>query len=208
MKYDYPSLEQIKMTLDQFRVIPVFAVNDQLSYFDNISIIVASEGLVEEVPNFSKLFDVIERAYNRLLNTTQLDIPNRDYLKVDIVPICPTGSTPVSNGCTDVANSTTTFSVNVTLTHCPDKLLNSGREIITAVIKEGFGTFNLELEGHCSCDGTATDASCSNNSCPIGPNGLTCSGRGNCVCGQCVSSTKYDLPWSGGSFNFWCPLRM
>ena len=182
MKYDYPSLEQMKMTLDQFRVIPVFAVNVQLSYFDNVSQIVASEGLVEEVSDFSKLLDVIQRAYNRLLNTTQLDIPNRDYLNTDIVPICPTGSTPVSNGCTNVANNTTTFSVNVTLTHCPDKLLNSGREIFTAVIKAGFGTFNLELEGYCSCDSTATDASCSNNSCPIGPNGQTCSGQGVCEC--------------------------
>ena len=40
-----------------------------------------------------------------LLQYTQLDIPNRDYLNTDIVPICPTGSTPVSSGCT--ANNTT-----------------------------------------------------------------------------------------------------
>ena len=185
-KYDYPSLEQMKMTLDQFRVVPVFAVNDQISYFDSVSQLVATAGLVEVVSDFEKLLNVIQRAYNRLLNTTQLDIPNRDYLNVDIVPICPAGSIPVSNGCTGVANNTTTFSVNVTLMHCPDKLLNSGREVITAVIKAGFGTFNLELEGHCSCDDIATDSSCSNNSCPIGSNGLTCSGRGYCVCGQCV----------------------
>ena len=181
-RYDYPSLEQMKVTLDQFQVIPVFAVDRLLDYFNNVSQIVSTAGLVEEVTNFQNLPDIIERAYNLLINTAQLDIPNRDYLNVDIVPICPTGSTPVSSGCSGVANNTTTFSVNVTLTHCPDKLLNSGREIITAVIKAGFGTFNLELEGYCSCDGTATDASCSNNSCPIGPNGQTCSGQGVCEC--------------------------
>ena len=184
--YDYPSLEQMKVTLDQFRVIPVFAVNKMIDYFNNVSQIVSTAGLVEEVTNFQNLPDVIERAYNRLIYTTQLDIPNRDYLNIDIVPICPEGSTPVPNGCTGIANNMVTFSVNVTLTRCSDNLLNSGQEIITAVVNAGFGTFNMELEGHCSsCDDagiTNNGSSCLNSLCPIGPNGQICSGQGMCEC--------------------------
>ena len=187
--YDYPSLEQMKVTLDQFRVIPVFAVNNELDYFNNVSPIVSTAGLVEEVTNFQNLPDVIERAYNRLITTTQLDIPNRDYLNIDIVPICPEGSTPVPNGCTGIANNMVTFSVNVTLTRCSDNLLNSGQEIITAVVNAGFGTFNMELEGHCSsCNDAGITNTCLNSSCPIGPNGQICNGQGMCECSNGIYS--------------------
>ena len=190
--YDYPSLEQMKVTLDQFQVIPVFAVNRKLDYFGNVSQIVSTAGLVEEVTIFQNLPDVIEQVYDRLIDTTQIYIPNRDYLNIDIVPICPEGSTPVPNGCTGIANNMVTFTVNVTLTRCSDNLLKSGQEIITAVVNTGFGTFNMELEGHCSsCDDagfTNTVSSCLTSSCPIGPNDQICSGQGMCECSDGIYS--------------------
>lgn len=223
LEYDYPSIEQMKVVLQQYRVLPVFVLTRNGSSIENVSQLLGGFHAISS-SELENLNSIVEQAYYRLLNMSQvqLNIPNHDYLQVATTTSCPPGSTPLSNGygC-DGSINTANFSVSVTLTKCTEILQNFGREVITAELNPGFGTFVLEIEGHCSCDceivevaseacsgngnrtcsecvcfdgWTGNDCSCSN--CPKGPNGLICSGRGTCNCAKCVC---YDSFYGGSS---------
>ena len=43
------------------------------------------------------------------------------------------------------------FTVNVTLIHCPDEQRNSGKKSFTIFVRPAFGRFTLEV-GQCLCD--------------------------------------------------------
>ena len=195
--YDYPTIEQMRMTLRAFRVIPVFAVRRQQQYFQNIA---------QRFRGFSELLDdsatnligVIEQAYNQIVNITRLEFPLKDYLDINITTSCPDGSTEeiTNNGCSGISNNTVNFTVTVTLNRCPAELQNFGKEsIIVEVSRSAFGRFTIELEGHCSCE-------CEQNTQVKNP---SCSNNGNLTCGQC----SCDEGWTGDNCSCstaMCPL--
>ena len=73
----------------------------------------------------------------------------------------------------------------MTLTKCPPNLQNFGRETITVFVSRSFGTFTLELEGHCSCECEREQ-----NTIVKSP---SCTSNGNLTCGQC----SCDEGWTG-----------
>ena len=192
-EYDYPSLEQMKVILERFGVVPIFAIsgNSHFQYFVNISQILGiSNDKVSSLVfplSFDNLFDLVKQAYHQLIDSATLVIPNHDYLQVQITPNCPSGSFLVPGGCSGLANEMVNFSVNVTLTHCSAVLQNSGKEVLTARINGGFlGKFTLEIQGHCACDCETMECTSLSASCPKGPNGQVCSERGTCQNGMCI----------------------
>ena len=214
--YDYPTIEQMRMTLEQFGVVPVFAASEAQEYLQNIAQTFSgfSVSLASDAAN---LIAVIEQAYNQLVNSSQLEFPPRDYLDIDISASCPDGSTPDNNGCSGIGNNDVNFTVTVTLNHCPSTPV---REDIMVLVRPAFGTFTLAIDGHCACDCEQTSLvnspSCSNNgnltcgqcscedgwtgndcSCSTAPCSTVpslCSGRGHCECAKCVCNTPEVVP--------------
>lgn len=193
-EYDYPSLVQMRVILERFGVVPIFAIseNSHFQYFVNISQILGiSNDKVSSLVfplNFDNLFDLVKQAYHQLIDSATLAIPDHDYLQVEITPNCPPGSVLVPGGCSGLANEMqVNFSVNVTLVHCPAVLQNSGKEVLTARLNGGFfGKFTLEIQGHCTCDCETMECTSLSASCPKGPNGQVCSERGTCQNGICT----------------------
>ena len=182
--YDYPTIEQMRMTLRREQVVPVFAASGEQEYFQNIA--QRFNGFSESLDaNAANLIGVIEQAYNQLVNSSQLAFPPLDYLDINITASCPDGSTAdISNsGCSGIGNNTVNFTVTVTLNRCPPNLQNFGKETITVDVRPAFGSFTLELEGLCSCDCEQTPQI----------NSPSCSNNGNLTCGQC----SCDEGWTG-----------
>ena len=185
--YDYPTIEQMRMRLEQFGVVPVFAISGSQivkKYFENIAETFA--GFTEPLtPDAENLISVIEQAYNQLVDRASLNFSSLPaYLKVSIAADCPLDSNRTSdNGCSGIGNDIVNFTVNVTLTRCPDELRNSGKKNFTIFVRPAFGRFTVEVEGQCSCD------------CEQNPdiNSSSCSGNGNLICGLCDCSEE----WSG-----------
>lgn len=183
LEFDFPTVEQMRMVLEEYGVVPVFAVSGQQDYFAGIA--QTFRGFSEELEsNADNLVSVIELVYNDLVNSSRLEFPLPDYLQVEITTECPPGSTATgNNGCSGIGNDLVNFTVSVTLTKCPDELRNFKRQTFTAFARPAFGRFTLEVEGHCSCDCEKTTV----------PNHMACTGNGNLTCGQCTC----DEQWSG-----------
>ena len=225
IEYDFPSIEQIRLTLREYEVVPVFAVTAKTkSYFEN---------LAEELNAFvtiiaedsSNLLDVLATAYIETVSRVSLSFDQPIFIQSSVVPTCPEGST-LSNElteCDNVTNGTTIFHVTLTLTECVAELQNGGVYPLE-VIAPGFDSFIVNIEGSCNCecdsntlinmslcvngelrcgrcycdDGWKGDrCDCSTEPCPVGANGQECSGRGTCDgCGGCTCN-KPSSPQNG-----------
>ena len=124
---------------------------------------------------------------------------------------------PDTNACSDVVNGTVNFTVSLTLQQCTDYLKNgNSKQLQFNIPGFGQFTVNVNGICSCDCDNETeySSSTCSSNgvltcglctcangwagnncscsttnnvSCPIGPNGIECSGRGQCgTCGQCI----------------------
>ena len=214
--YDYPTIEQMRMTLEQFGVVPVFAVSgENMEYFSNV-IVPNLRGFVDSLTaDSSNIIDVIKEANEQIESQVSISYNQRDSISISVDPNCPNGSGLVEDKsqCVNVSGQAVHFNVTVNLTSCTDQMM-AGQLVTIPGYIPGFGQFSLTVEGFCSCDceqntqvnsslcsnngnltcgqcsceegWTGNDCSCTTASCPDGSNGLECSGRGSCVCGQCV----------------------
>ena len=165
--------------------------------------------------NSSNLIDVFKEAYLKIVSNIRLSFNLPNYLSASVTANCPPQSTYLSDyECSDVGNGTVNYTITLTLLQCTDNLKNGVSEQVLFNIP-GFGQFTVNVNGICSCDcdnKTEYNSSICNNygdltcglctcdnrwtgsnansdshySCPLGPNGIVCSGRGQCVCGECV----------------------
>ena len=225
IEYDFPSIEQIRLTLLEYEIVPVFAVTTETeSYF---------EKLAEELNAFvtiiaedsSNLLDVLATAYIETVSRVSLSFDQPIFIQSSVVPTCPEGST-LSNElteCENVTNGTTIFNMTLTLTECVAELQNGGVYPLEVSVP-GFDSFIVNIEGSCNCEcdsNTLIDMSlcvngelrcsrcycdegwkgdgcdCSTEPCPVGANGQECSGRGTCDgCGGCTCD-KPSSPQNG-----------
>ena len=213
--YDYPTIEQMRMTLEQFGVVPVFAVSSAQDYFSDI-IAPYLGGFADILSSDSdNIVEVIKEANRQIESRVSVSFNQLDYVSISIDPSCPNGSALVEgkSQCVNVSGQTVRFNVTVNLTSCTDRMM-AGQPINIPGYIPGFGQFSLTVEGVCNCDceqttqvnssmcsnngnltcgqcscvegWTGNDCSCSTARCVTGSNGLECSGRGSCVCGECV----------------------
>ena len=174
--YDYPTIEQMRMTLEQFGVVPVFAVRDSETYFSDIiapNLGGFSDSLIDGSDN---IVEVIKEANRQIESRVSISFNQLDYVSISIDPSCPNGSTLVEgkSRCVNVSGQTVHFNVTVNLTSCTDRMMAEQPITIPGYIP-GFGQFSLTVEGVCSCDcEQITEV-----------NSSLCSNNGNLTCGQC-----------------------
>ena len=218
LSQDYPSIGLVKEALVAMNIVPIFAVADSnlLAYYGNVSSLFDGFSLSLS-QNSENLREVLQEAYSNVVSTARLNFVLPDYISVKVEANCPPNSTflPETNECSSIGSGTADFFISFTLNSCPEKFRNGQTETITVNVP-GFGSFDVQIGGHCACEceNTTVPSSplCSNNGafscgvcecnsgwsgpscncstamCPLGPNNQVCSGesRGQCVCGQCV----------------------
>ena len=225
LSQDYPSIGLVKEALVAMNIVPIFAVADSsvLAYYGNVSSLFDgfSLSLSEDSEN---LREVLQEAYSNVVSTAQLNFVLPDYISVKIEANCPPNSTyiPEKHKCSSIGSGTANFFISFTLNSCPEQFQNGKTEKITVNVP-GFGSFDVQIGGHCACEceNTVVPSSplCSNNGafscglcecnigwsgpscncsaamCPLGPNNQVCSGesRGQCVCGQCVCKQPTNI---------------
>lgn len=207
--YDYPSVHQIRLVLQENEVVPVFAVRNNENnefVFEYYKILVNEmrRGFVEEIQsNSTNLVSVIERAYNQIVSSTRVNFirstESNPAITFSVNAMCPEGSTGDGSSCIGIQNNIVKYNITVNLTSCSNEFT---KESVTVSIP-GFGRFDILIDGHCSCDceddvklnssvclnnGNLSCGLCDCISCPIGLEGLECSGenRGKCFCGRCT----------------------
>ena len=123
---------------------------------------------------------------------------------------------PDTYECTGIGNGTVTFTISLMLHKCTNNFKNGITEqVVFHIPGFGQFTVDIDGICSCDCDNETeySSSTCSTNgdltcglctcvngwagnncscsttnnvSCPIGPNGIECSGRGQCECGQCI----------------------
>ena len=173
------------------------------------------DGFIEKLTTDSNnLIDVIEDATKQAASRIKLSFSLPLNLQFNITPSCPHDSSLLDNGlgCANVSeNQTVDFKIEISLAKCSQDIMERQKVKVSV---PGFGYFDIFVESLCSCDcdnetihhsancssngdfacgsctcdngWTGTDCSCSTNDCPLGPNGIMCSGRGQCECGHCL----------------------
>ena len=186
-----------------------------LSYYNNIISMFLDSSTVLLSSNSDNLEEVLSEAHANAIADAHLTFNLPNYLSANVTVNCPPGSTysPDSNECIGIGNGRVNFTIKLTLQKCTESLRNGKSEQIQFNLRPfgqfvanitGFCAYACEKEqeysstncinndnitcGQCSCiDGReGNDCSCSTADCPVGPNSITCSGRGQCDCGQCV----------------------
>ena len=181
LTYDYPSLEQMRMVLEEFGVVPVFAVSGSMNIYDYFSMLTAPDKLGGYISKHirthgsNNLLNVIKEAYQHVTSHVTIKHRHHDSIAISVVPFCP-NSLIMNEGksqCYNVSGQTVDFNVTINLTSCTEMLkAHAFREYMRI---PGFGQFLLAAEGICTCDcETKTDLFSE-----------SCSKNGNLSCGQC-----------------------
>jgi protocadherin alpha len=178
---DYPSIGQIAEKLDEFDIIPIFAV--VRGFQDLYSLLRAELGnrayLGELASNSNNVVDLVEQLYLEISQSIVFAPVNIPGVSVTVTPFCPT----IRDGvCTNVnIGDVVNFTISVDVTECTEELILGPRQFDLRVI--GFGTVTVNLAGICSCDcdqeGQRT------------PNATECNGQGTLACGQCECNPGY-----------------
>ena len=179
LTYDYPTLEQMRMVLEEFGVVPVFAVSGFHDYFSMLATPDKLGGYTSKYDigshGSNNLLNIIKETYQHVTSHVRMKHGHHDSITISIVTFCPNGSAKNENKsqCYNVSGQTVDFNVTVNLTSCTETLkTHAFREHMRI---PGFGQFLLTVEGICTCDcETETDLFSE-----------TCSKNGNLTCGQC-----------------------
>ena len=225
-EYDYPSLEQLRLVLRRYGIVPVFAVpSNQIEYFNKIAGLL--NGFVAETASDSNdLLLVVAEAYNDVVSQVTVDYDSSDFLTTEVSFACPTGDniTYSSEMCNNIGSNSVQVNMTLTLSECSKEVTN-GQVYPLEITIPGFDRFTIFIEGECNCDcdnDTEIDESrclygelncgkcycddgymgdrcdCSTDPCPSF-NGIECGGRGSCDgCGSCICNT-IDSPQYGVS---------
>ena len=179
LTYDYPTLEQMRMVLEEFGVVPVFAVRGFHDYFSMFATPDKLGGYTSKYDigahGSNNLLNAIKEAYQQVTSHVTIRHNHHDSINISVVPSCP-NSSAMDEGksqCYNVSGQTVDFNVTINLTSCTETLkTHAFREYMRI---PGFGQFLLTVGGICTCDcETETDLFSE-----------TCSKNGNLTCGQC-----------------------
>ena len=188
LKYDYPSVEQVRLSLFDFNIFPVVAVGPVTDESKRVVI----EEIATEIGAFtvqlesgsSNLVQRVRDAYDLIVNQALLSFINvPDFITVDVDPSCPAGSTQIGLACVGIGDGVANFDVTVTLNECTEEVMG-GNNVTLEVNVRGFDRFNITVSGFCTCD-------CAHPS-QVDFNSTQCSSRGNHVCGVCECSEPFN----------------
>ena len=190
---DYPSIQQMKETLIDSGVVPIFAksnsVYSQLNSELNITYLYNHlaqnfDGFIERLTSDSdNLIDVIEDATKQAASRIKLSFNLPPYLQFNTTPSCPHGSSLLDNGlgCANVSqNQTVDFRVEISLAKCSQDIMKRQNMKVSV---PGFGYFDVFIESLCGCD-------CDNETIH---HSVNCSSNGDFACGLCTC----DDGWTG-----------
>ena len=216
-EYDYPSLEQLRLVLRRYGIVPVFAVpSAEFDYFNMTAGLL--NGLVAETADDSSdLLIVVAEAYNDIVSQVTVDYDSPNFLTTEVSLACPIEDDIVysSEMCNDIESNSVQVNITLTLSECSKEVTN-GKMYPLEVAIPGFDRFTIFIEGECNCDcETANEidesrclngelncgkcdcengymgdrCDCSTDLCPSF-NGIECGGRGSCDgCGSCICNT-------------------
>ena len=182
------------------------------------------EGFVEELTeDADNIVDVLQETLDSdAVSKVRLAYKTPEYLSISVYAECPTHTNASIPGeCDNIGSGTVNFTLSLMLNSC-DELGNDIKDFEIKVT--GFDSFVVHVRGHCSCEceeeveynstvcsnnghfscglceceegWSGNQCSCPTTNCPVGPNQLECSGRGDCVCGECVCNVM-DGPMFG-----------
>lgn len=181
VKYDYPSLGQLREKLAQYDILPIFAVTSEVQqlYSDLASQLVDIGAQVATLArDSSNVVDLISNTYNKVAQQIQF--------QADLVPgvsitVVPRNCTNIQNGiCSGVQiEQEVQFDVHVSLNGaCTPELQSRPKEVNVRVL--GFGSFTVVINAICRCP-------CEDN--PVKNSQFCSSGNGTHVCGLCMCNT-------------------
>ncbi|EDV26654.1 uncharacterized protein TRIADDRAFT_54882 [Trichoplax adhaerens] len=181
IEMDYPSLRQLRDKLEQFQILPVFAVTKRTfgEYVKLQNTLVGIGSLLGELSsNSSNIIEIIKNSYQTLVSTVQLFSTSTNDLNVAYDAICDSNDVRKgSNTCTNVGlGKKVTFNVSVTATRCPRPGITQEEFKIRVL---GFGEVTVRAKYVCECGCALGQAAV--------PNSPRCTmGNGTYACGVCV----------------------
>lgn len=201
LDYDYPSLDQVKLSLLRNNVVPIFSVDSStIVDFDKYFAMVANTfgGIVRPVPiDGPNIGALVSEAYQNISTSVKLTVLNpHEHIEVSITTYCPSNSTQNDSlFCLGLdEGDEVRFLVSVHLKNCTDHLLNGGSDSFALSIF-GYNTITVDVSGECACP------QCDASLCLQGLDGQVCSGRGDCLCINDVYECACNpSPVTGASF--------
>ena len=180
LEYDYPSVEQVRLALFDFDIVPVLAIAPLTFETKRVVITDIAKEIGAVTVNLEgmseNLVQAVRDAYDLIVNTALLSYDAPDFLTVDVVPSCPSGSMQEELACVGIGDSVVDFAVTVTLKECTAEVMNGNSHTLVVNVR-GFDRFNITVSGLCMCD-------CARES-EVDFNSTLCLGRGDYVCGVC-----------------------
>jgi protocadherin alpha len=179
-RLDYPSIGQVAEKLDEFDIIPIFAVVRSFQdLYGRLQRELGNRAYLGELAADSRnVVTLVEQLYREISTSIVFSSVNVPGVSVStIITDCPQERGGV---CSNVmSGQTVRFNVSVDVTECTPELQAGPREVELRIV--GFGSVVVELSAICDCN---CDAMREQNS-PV------CNSQGTLVCGICECNTGY-----------------
>ncbi|KAJ8936075.1 hypothetical protein NQ314_012510 [Rhamnusium bicolor] len=197
---DYPSIEQINLSVKKNSINVIFAVTrGTIDIYEQLAKNIEGASVAKLEGDSSNIVDLVKEQYEQISSTVELKHNASSAVSIKFFTRClnTSGALVNTNKCGDIrVGDIINFKIDLEVIKCPEKRADHFQTIQIYPV----GTYKC---GICECNPGAFGRICQCTSeqsaenttlldCvhPSSPPGLECSGKGQCVCGRCSCEAR------------------